>query len=108
MGAIRKRGKHYEIRYYDAAGKRRSVVVGPNLHEAKRVLAEREWERRSGKFRLTRTKITMAEFVAKWEEDYLVVRQQLGRLKASTLVGYRNNLRLHIWPFFGHTRLDEI
>jgi integrase len=108
MGAIRKRGEHYAIRYYDAAGKRRWETVGPNLHEARQVLAQREWERRSGKFRLTRTKITMAEFVAKWDADYLVVRQQLGRLKESTLVGYRNNLTLHIEPFFGRTRLDEI
>jgi integrase len=50
----------------------------------------------------------MAEFVEKWEEDYLVVRQQLGRLKESTVVGYRNNLNLHIKPFFGRTQLDEI
>jgi len=108
LGAIRKRGKHYEIRYYDGAGRRRSEVIGPSVHEARQVLAQREWERRNGKYRLTRKGITMAEFLAKWEDDYLVVRQQLGRLKASTLVGYRNNLRLHIGPFFGHTRLDEI
>ena len=108
MGAIRKRGKHYEIRYYDGAGRRRSEVIGPSVHEARQVLAQREWERRNGKYRLTRKGITMAEFVAKWDDDYLVVRQQLGRLKASTLVGYRNNLRLHIGPFFGRTRLDEI
>jgi integrase len=50
----------------------------------------------------------MAEFMAKWEEDYLVVRQQLGRLKESTLVGYRVNLRMRIEPFFGRMRLDEI
>jgi len=44
------------------------------------VVAQRERERRNGKYRLTRTRITMAEFLAKWEDDYLVVRQQLGRL----------------------------
>lgn len=108
MGAIRKRGKHYVVDYYDATGRRRREAIGPNLHEAKQVLAEREWERRNGKFRLRREPITMAEFTAKWDEDYLVVRQQLGRLKESTLVGYRVNLRVHIQPFFGRTRLDEI
>jgi len=108
MGAIRKRGKHYVVDYYDATGRRRRVVVGPNLHEARQVLAEREWERRNGKFRLKRERITMAEFIAKWEEDYLVVRQQLGRLKESTLVSYRVNLRRHIRPFFGRMRLDQI
>jgi len=108
MGAIRKRGKHYVVDYYDATGRRRWETVGPALHEAKQVLAQRMWERRNGKYRLTRKAITMGEFIAKWEDDYLVVRQQLGRLKESTLVGYRNNLRLHIGPFFARMRLDEI
>jgi integrase len=108
MGAIRKRGKHYEIRYYDGVGRRRSEVVGPNLHEARQVLAQREWERRNGKFHLTRQPITMAEFVAKWRADYLGVQLQLGRMKESTIVGYQNNLRHHIEPFFGRTRLDAI
>src|SRR6186997_3044107 len=108
LGAIRKRGKHYFITYYDATGRRRWETIGPNLHEAKQVLAQRMWERRNGKFRLTRKGITMAEFIAKWEDDHLVVRQQLGRLKESTLVGYRVNLRLHIGPFFGRMRIDEI
>ncbi len=108
MGAIRKRGKHYAIQYYDALGKRRWETIGPNLHEARQVLAQRMWERRQGKFRLTRQPITMAEFAAKWDEDYLVVQHQLGRLKESTLVGYRVNLRLHIVPFFRATRLSDI
>jgi integrase len=108
MGAIRKRGKHYVVDYYDATRRRRRETVGPNLHEARQVLAQREWERRNGKFRLRRKAITMAEFLAKWEEDYLVVREQLGRLKGSTLVGYRVNLRRHILPFFGPLRIDEI
>ena len=108
MGAIRKRGKHYAILYYDALGKRRWETIGPNLHEARQVLAQRMWERRQGKFRLTRQPITMTEFAAKWDEDYLVLRHQLGRLKESTLVGYRVNLRLHIVPFFRATRLSDI
>jgi integrase len=96
------------VDYYDATSRRRRETIGPNLHEAKQVLVQREWERRNGKFRLTRKAVTMAEFIAKWEEDYLVVRQQLGRLKESTLVGYRVNLRHHIQPFFGRMRIDEI
>jgi len=108
VGAIRKRGKHYAILYYDALGKRRWETIGPNLHEARQVLAQRMWERRQGKFRLTRQPITMTEFAAKWDEDYLVLRHQLGRLKESTLVGYRVNLRLHIVPFFRATRLSDI
>lgn len=44
MGAIRKRGKNYVITYYDATGKRRWETVGPNVHEARQVLADRMWE----------------------------------------------------------------
>ena len=108
VGAIRKRGKHYAIRYYDAIGKRRWETIGPNLHEAKQVLAQRMWERRNGKFRLTRPRVTMAEFAAKWQEDYVTVQCQLGRMKESTAVGYGVALRLHIAPFFGSTRLIDI
>jgi hypothetical protein len=46
MGAIRKRGKHYAITYHDAFGKRRWETIGPDVHEARQVLAQREWERR--------------------------------------------------------------
>ena len=80
LGAIRKRGKHYAIRYYDATGKRRWETIGPNLQEARQVLADRMWERRNGKFRLSRPKMTVAAFIPKWQEDYLAVQQKLGRL----------------------------
>src|SRR5262249_62311359 len=80
LGAIRKRGKQYVITYYDAAGRRKWETVGPNLQEARQVLADRMWERRNGKFRLSRPKITVAVFVTKWQADYLAVQQQLGRL----------------------------
>ena len=49
------------------------------------------------------TPVTMTEFAEKWQEDYLTVQVQLGRLKESTIVGYRNNLTLHILPFFATT-----
>ena len=84
-------------------GKRRWETIGPNQHEAKKVLAQRMWERRQGKFHVTRPFVTMAEFAGKWQEDYLTVQVQLGRLKESTIVGYRNNLTLHILPFFATT-----
>ncbi len=101
MGAIRKRGRNYIITYYDSTGKRRWETVGPNLHEARQVLAERMWERRNGKSRVTRDKMTVAEFMRKWQENYLAVQQQLGRLKPSTVSSYQSNLACHIVPFFG-------
>ena len=79
LGAIRKRGKQYAIRYYDAAGRRRWETIGPNLHEAKQVLAERMWERRNGKFRLSRKPITVKEFVKKWDDDYVTTLRDEAR-----------------------------
>jgi integrase len=108
MGAIRKRGKQYAIRYYDAAGRRRWETIGPNLHEAKQVLAERMWERRNGKFRLSRQPITVKQFAAKWDEDYVTVQLRLGRMKESSAESCRSCLRLHVVPFFERIRLDAI
>jgi integrase len=108
MGAIRKRGKQYAIRYYDAARRRRWETIGPNLHEARQVLAERMWERRNGKFRLSRQPITMKEFAAKWDEDYVTVQVGLGRMKESSAESCRSRLRLHVVPFFARMRLDAI
>src|SRR5712692_6149895 len=108
VGAIRKRGRNYIITYYDATGKRRWETVGPNVHEARQVLAERMWERRNGKSRVTRDKLTVAEFVKKWQENYLAVQQQLGRLKPSTVSSYQSNLAGHIGPFFGAMQLGDV
>jgi integrase len=96
------------IQYYDAAGRRRWETIGPNLHEARQVLAERMWERRNAKFRLDRQPITMKEFAAKWNEDYVTVQVQLGRMKESSAESCRSRARLHVVPFFGQMRLDAI
>jgi integrase len=108
MGAIRKRGKNYIITYYEGSGRRRWETVGPNLHEARQVLAERMSERRTGKSRVPRDKMTVAELVRKWKENYLAVQQQLGRLKPSTMRSYQSNLDGHIAPFFGAMPLAEV
>jgi integrase len=108
MGAIRKRGKNYIITYYDSNGMRRWETVGPNLHEARQVLAERMWERRNGKSRVPRDKMTVAELIKKWKENYLPVQQQLGRLKPSTIRSYQSNLDGHVGPFFGAMQLAEV
>src|SRR4029077_4954522 len=108
MGAIRKRGKNYIITHYDSSGRRRWETVGPNLHEARQVLAERMWERRSGKSGVPRDKMAVAELIKKWKDNYLSVQQQLGRLKPSTIRSYQSNLDSHIEPFFGARQLAEV
>ena len=65
-------------------------------------------ERRTGKSRVPRDKMTVAELVEKWKENYLTVQQQLGRLKPSTLCSYQSNLDGHIAPFFGAMALAEV
>src|SRR2546425_12597592 len=50
----------------------------------------------------------MTEFPAKWDEDYVSVQNRLGRMKESSAESCRSRLRLHIVPFFGQMRLDEI
>jgi len=65
-------------------------------------------ERRTGKSRVPRDKMTVGELVKKWKEDYLTVQQQLGRLKPSTLRSYQSNLDTHIAPFFGAMLLSEV
>jgi integrase len=82
--------------------------VGPNLHEARQILAQRMWERRNAKFRLDRQPITMKEFAAKWSEDYVTVQVRLGRMKESSAESCRSRVRLHVVPFFGPMRLDAM
>jgi integrase len=57
---------------------------------------------------VTRDTLTVAELVKKWQEDYLTVQQQLGRLKPSTIISYQCNLAGHIVPFFGAMSLGDV
>jgi integrase len=66
------------------------------------------WERRNAKHRLDRQPITMKEFAAKWDEDYVTVQVRLGRMKESSAESCRSRVRLHVVPFFGETRLDAM
>jgi integrase len=66
------------------------------------------WERRNGKSGVTRDNMTVADFTRKWQENYLAVQQQLGRLKPSTVSSYQSNLAGHIGPFFGAMQLGDV
>ena len=46
---------------------------------------------------------TFLEYTSKWFETYKVPT-----LRHTTVSGYRSNLKIHIYPFFGKMRLDEI
>src|SRR5690242_3810594 len=47
---VGKKGVTYQIRWYDAAGRQRGETIGPSLKEARAVLAQRQYEVRSGAF----------------------------------------------------------
>ena len=107
MGVIWKRGQQYVVVYYDAGGRRRWETIGPNKREAQQVLAQRMWERRNGKFRFTKPAISFTVFERQWQEDFLTVQCQLGRMKPDA--GRRERaLATHIRPFFGSRGLREI
>jgi integrase len=108
VGVIWKRGQQYVVVYYDAGGRRRWETIGPNKREAQQVLAQRMWERRNGKFRFTKPAISFAAFEQQWQEDFLTVQGQLGRMKPSTLASRESVLATHIRPFFGSRMLREI
>ena len=46
---------------------------------------------------------TFLEYTSKWFETYKVPS-----LRHTTVSGYRSNLKIHIYPFFGKMRLNEI
>jgi len=108
VGVIWKRGQQYVVVYYDAGGRRRWETIGPNKREAQQVLAERMFERRNGKFRFTKPAISFAAFEQQWQEDFLAVQCQLGRMKPSTQASRESVLATHIRPFFGSRLLREI
>lgn len=51
----------------------------------------------------SRTSPIFREYMEKWFETY-----KEPSLKATTCRGYRSNMRMHIYPFFGEMRLNEI
>ncbi len=108
MGVIWKRGQQYVVVYYDAGGRRRWETIRPNKREAQQVLAERMWERRNGKFRFTKPAISFTVFERQWQEDFLTVQCQLGRMKPSTQASRESVLATHIRPFFESRLLREI
>src|SRR5215468_2205379 len=108
VGVVWKRGRQYVVVYYDARGRRRWETIGPNKREAQQVLAQRMWERRNGKFRFTKPAISFAAFEQQWQEDFLTVQCQLGRMKASPLASRESVLATHIRPFFGWRMLRGV
>jgi len=92
-------GPPYEICYLDSAGKRRWEVVHGSLDDAEARRAELRLRRRRGE-RIQPSRQTFAEHAAGW-----VDRQDV---RPRTLELYRWALQVHLIPYFGRRRLDQI
>lgn len=104
---VGKRGTSWAIKWLDADGRHCHETLGRepqwNRRRAERELGKRLDAVENGHWRKP-TAVTFAEFVERFEADYLPGRN----LKPSTLIDYRGALRLHLVPFFGARALTSI
>jgi integrase len=102
-----KRGTVWRIRYRDAAGRRVLETLGKepawNRKRAEQELRRRLVDVERDGYRKPEP-LLFSDFAARWERDYLPGRA----LKLTTLDGYRQTLRNHLLPFFGHLALSEL
>jgi integrase len=89
----------YEFCYLDSTGKRRWEVVHGNLEVAQTRRAEMRIRRTRGE-RIEPTRQTFAEYAREWLERQTV--------RPRTLEIYRWALDVHLVPYFGRRRLDQI
>jgi len=104
---VGKRGNvKYVVRYYDAAGRQRKEVVGPNRKDALAVDHQRAYEARMGIHPILRKRqrMTFADFSGEWKTKHLVGV----RVRASTAGHYRSVLTHQLLPEFGAKALSEI
>ncbi len=100
-------GVVWRIRYRDASGRRVLETLG----------REPEWNRKRAESELRKRlvdveregyrkpeRLSFAEFAERWLTEHLPGRG----LKLTTTDGYRQTLRNHLLPFFGHRDLREL
>jgi integrase len=89
----------YEIPYLDSDGKRRWEIVHGNLDVAETRKAELRLRRHRGE-PIRPSRQVFAEYATDW-----LPRQNV---KQRTIEGYEWALRVHLIPYFGRRRLDQI
>ena len=89
------------VNYRDAGG-RRHRVTAPTKEAAEQLLAEKIRERQHPGLLSPDRDITLSEYQKRWLE---VAANQISR---RTLLGYRQQFRLHILPAFGRVRLRDL
>jgi integrase len=91
----------YQIRWRVNGGPARYETIGPDRQEAEDALALRLAEINRGTYRERRT-ATVHEFASDWFAGHR------SRLRPSTVDRVRNDLEVHLIPFFGEYLLDQV
>ena len=99
-GSIRKRGQNY-FAILSVNGHKMERRAGPRSADAVQLLSVWKEELRHGTLR-TEKAPTFAAFVGQVKEI------DSRRLKPSTLSAYNSIYKVHLVPYFGHRRLDQI
>ena len=105
MASIRRRRREgqdvWTVDYRDAGGRRHRLTAATRT-EAEDLLADKIREsRQPGAFSADR-EITVRDYAERW------LRVVVHEIKPRTLMGYRQQLRLHILPAFGRMRVREL
>jgi integrase len=104
MACIRKRRNRWTLDYRDQHGRRRLEVVHPNTRKAaEQMLVQRLAEIGRGEYRPPREEKTFAELASAYESGHIATN-----IRESTAKDYRTNIRLHLAPYFGRTKLCAI
>ena len=106
-GSIRKRGSTYRVRYEGppvADGRRKQIheTFHGTRREAERLLRQRLQEVEQGAF-VSRSDMTLRQYLEDWLETYGPTN-----LEPSTVRGYEEKLRNHIYGSIGGIRLSEV
>ncbi len=102
---IRKKGRSWQIFYYDQWGRRHWETVGPSYREAVKAREQRLVDARAGRFGLQRQRkpFSLAEFVERHCRLEVAIA-----FKPSTRRMYESLLRHHLLPTFGDYPLPAI
>lgn len=98
MACVRRRRGRWVVDYRDTSGQRRWVTCSTK-REAEKVLAEKLREAGQPTKAVVDLNITVSEYAARW------LSLLENNVKPRTLRSYEENLRIHLLPLFGRTKL---
>jgi integrase len=103
MACVVKRRNKWMLDYRDQHGVRRIETTQGNKKDAELLLAQRLQEIGRGEFQPRQEEKTFKELVDIYTSNHIETN-----VRSSTRADYLTNLRLHLLPYFGRTRLRAI